>query len=66
MDHLDSVRASPPIDGLKGHWSVSRRGPEPRWFFGDPALLARDNIHITRLFGSMANADLYITRHIEK
>ncbi len=27
-----------------GHWSVSRRCPEPRQFFGDPALLARDNI----------------------
>ncbi len=32
------------VDGPKGHWSVSRRGPEPGRFFGDPALLARDNI----------------------
>ncbi len=35
-----------PIDGLKGHWSVSRRGPEPGPFFGDPAPLAHDNIYI--------------------
>ena len=34
----------PPIGGLKGPWSVSHRGLEPRRFFGDPALLARDNI----------------------
>ncbi len=39
----------PPIDGLKGPWSVSRRGLEPRRFFGDPAPLARNNIiHITK------------------
>ncbi len=33
--------SGPPIDGLKGHWPVSRRGPERR----RPALLARDNIY---------------------
>ncbi len=32
------------IDGLKGHWPVSRRGPEPRRFSGDPVSLARDSI----------------------
>ena len=42
--HLGSVRPSPPVDGLKGPWPVSRRCPEPRRFFGDPALLAHDNI----------------------
>ncbi len=44
------VRPSPPIDGLKGHWPVSRRNPEPRRFFGDPASLARDNIFALNIF----------------
>ena len=39
-----SVRSSPPVDGLKGLWSVSRRCLEPRRFAGDPASLARYNI----------------------
>ncbi len=39
-----NVRPSPPIDGLKGPWSMSRHCPEPRRFFGDPTLLARNNI----------------------
>ena len=34
------------VYGLKGPWSVSRRGPEPRRFFGDAASLARDNINM--------------------
>ncbi len=32
------------LDGLKGHWPVSRRGPEPGRFYGDPAPLARNNM----------------------
>ena len=41
---LTSVRLiSLPIYGLKGQRPVSRCGPEPRQFFRDPALLARDN-----------------------
>ncbi len=53
--HLDRVLRTPcpPIDGLKGHWSVSRRGPEPVQFFGDPASLARDNTYITQTLGHM-------------
>ena len=31
------------INGLRGHWPVSRRGSEQRWFCRDPASLARDN-----------------------
>ncbi len=42
--HVGHMRFYPPVDGLKGHWSVSRRGPEPKRFFGDPISLARDNI----------------------
>ncbi len=46
MYHLDKVLRTPcAIDGLKGPLSVSRRGPEPRRFFGDPASLARDNMN---------------------
>ena len=41
-----SVRPSPPIDGLKGAWSVSRSGLERRRFLGDPTSLARDNIYL--------------------
>ena len=37
---------SPAIYGLKGHWPVSRRVPEPRRFYGDPGSLACDNIYI--------------------
>ncbi len=40
------VRSSPPVDRLKGPWSLSCRCPEPRRFIGDRTLLARDNINI--------------------
>ncbi len=33
------------IDGQKGHWSMSRCGPEPGRFFGDPTSLARNNMY---------------------
>ncbi len=48
--HLDKVLRSP-VDGLKGPWPVCRRSPEPRQFFGDPALLACDiNIGLVSFF----------------
>ena len=43
------VRSSPPVNRLKGPWSVSRRFPVPRWFVGDPISLALDNT-----FGQLA------------
>ncbi len=40
--YLDQCQASSPINGLNGHLSFSCCGPEPRWFFRDTALPARD------------------------
>ncbi len=34
-------------NGLEDPWPVSRCCLEPRWFVGDPTLLARDNIKRT-------------------
>ncbi len=42
---LTSVRSCPPIYGLKGWQPVSRRDPEPRRFFSDPASVAGNNIY---------------------
>ncbi len=41
--------SSPPTNGLKGPWSVSHRCLKPRWFVGDPTLLARYNIQVTAM-----------------
>ena len=51
---------SPPVDGLKGHWSMSRRGPEPRRFFGDPTSLACDNIFSPNDCMLDAHADTFV------
>ncbi len=37
------------INRLRRPWSVSRCCPEPRWFNGDPTLLARNNIYFLRI-----------------
>ena len=44
--HLERVTAS---------WPVSRRGPEPRRFFGDPASLASDNILVPMVASLIGN-----------